>query len=105
LVAELTVVVLEPEYRRAGRHVDDVVAILTRQAGHVCLRHRLRGGDADRLIPLAVHLDEAPDRIAQAEEAYARGVAEDANRRGARRLGVGEEAAGSDLQPRNLPVD
>src|SRR5262245_40150631 len=59
LVAELTVVVFEPEHRRAGRHVERIVAILSGDAGDVALRDRLAAGYADHAVPLRVDLDEA----------------------------------------------
>ncbi len=63
LVAERAVVVLEAEHGCAGRHVDQVVAILAGHAGDVALHDGLRSGDANHLKPLLVHLDELADRI------------------------------------------
>ena len=60
--------------------------------------------DADHLIPLRVHLDEAIERIGQAEQPDARGVAEHADRRGARRFLGREEAPRGDLQRGDLLV-
>ena len=77
--------VLEPEDRRVERHVDQVVAILRRQAGDVGLHGQLRAGDADHLEPLLVHLHVAADRIVGAEERRRRAFAEHRDRRGRRR--------------------
>ena len=93
VVAELAVVVSEPEQRGAGRDVQHVVAILPRQAGELALRNRLGSGDADCLIPLPVHFDKLSERIGQSEQAHACGFAQHAHRRGMRRLLRREEAA------------
>ena len=58
------------------RHVDDVVAVLRRQTGHVGLHGELRPGDADHAEPLLVHLDEPADRILGPEERGGRRLAE-----------------------------
>ena len=75
------------------RHVDQVVAILGRQARDVGLHRELRTGDADHLKPLLVDLDVRADRIVGAEERRRRAFAEHGDRRRRRRLGLGEEPA------------
>ena len=94
----LRLAVLEAEDRRVQRHVDQVVAILRRQAGDIRLHGQLRPGHADHLEPLLVDFDVAPDRIVGAEERRRRGFAEHGDRRGADVLGVVEEAARHDAQ-------
>ena len=68
LVLVLRLAVFEAEDRRVQRHVDQVVAILRRDAGDVALHGQLRPGDADHLEPLIVDLDVAADRIVGAEQ-------------------------------------
>ena len=90
--------VLEPEDRRIERHVDQVVAVLRRQAGDVGLHGQLRSGDADDLEPLLVDLHVPADRIVGAEQRRGRAFAEHRDRRRRRRFRLVEEAAADDLQ-------
>ena len=98
LVLLLRLPVFEAEDRRVQRDVDQVVAILRRQAGDVRLHGQLRPGDADHLEPLLVDLDVTPDRIVGAEERRRGGFAQHRDRRGAGRFALVEEAAGHERE-------
>ena len=80
VVLEPAVAVLQTQERRTHRHVDDVVPILRRNAGHVGLGAELRAHGPDHAEPLFVDLHPLADGIARAEERRSGGFAEHAHR-------------------------
>ena len=93
LVPPLALRVLQAEDGRGERRVDDVVAILGRQAARFVLRRELRAGDADDAEPLLVDLHVLAERGLAAEQRRAHALAQHRDRRRPRLVIVGQEAA------------
>ena len=92
LVAITAVDVLEPEDGRVQRDVNEVVAVLRRQAGDIRLHGQLRTANADDLEPLVVDLYVVADRIVGSKKRRRCALTQHGNRRRGIGFGFGEES-------------